>query len=98
MKKRENWTDEETRLLVKLNEAGMGKREIAKIVGHTFAGTRDKLRRIQDCSDNVREAVEIVSRKCLRCRDPFEAEGRFIRICGRCKDLQEWKRAGVLLA
>lgn len=34
---------------------------------------------------------DIVIRNCLRCGNKFEASGKYIRVCGRCKNSEEWK-------
>jgi len=34
---------------------------------------------------------EFVERECLRCRDKFTAEGRYIRVCRRCKNSESWQ-------
>lgn len=31
------------------------------------------------------EKIESVDRKCLKCGEAFVAEGRFIRLCNRCR-------------
>lgn len=36
---------------------------------------------------NGMEEIEIVKRQCLNCDKIFDAVGRFIRMCDRCKNI-----------
>lgn len=33
---------------------------------------------------------DIIVRNCLKCGKTFEARGKFQRVCGRCKNSDEW--------
>ncbi len=38
---------------------------------------------------------EIFIRECLKCGREFRAEGRFNRICNRCKGTEDWRNLRI---
>jgi Zn finger protein HypA/HybF involved in hydrogenase expression len=38
---------------------------------------------------------EIFVRECLKCGREFKAEGRFNRICNRCKSTEDWRNLKI---
>ncbi len=47
-----------------------------------------------EVSKPVSERVHVAkTRKCLKCREPFESEWSGERVCKHCKSLNSWREA-----
>ena len=84
------WTLERVEFLLDMDNNNVHPVTMAKHLGTTRDKTVGKLAKLRSGIDAMPEAQTRVSRGCLCCGRPFEADSRTIRLCDRCKDSQEF--------
>ena len=81
--------DIKARVLQMLVE-GITRRDVAAMVGVKYATVCKFGRALAENEEPPRPApvVERIARRCLCCGREFDAHGRFIRLCIRCKEIE----------
>tara|TARA_R110000787_G_scaffold160652_1_gene274228 strand:- start:680 stop:979 length:300 start_codon:yes stop_codon:yes gene_type:complete len=84
------WTLERVEHLLVMDNSNVHPATMAKHLKTTRRKAVGKLAKLRSGIDAMPELQTSVSRECLYCGRPFEADGRTIRLCGPCKDSQEF--------
>ena len=81
-----SWTAAEDDHLLRYG-AGKGA---AAVLGRTVCAVHSRLEKLQR-GMGPKQATPTTTRKCLRCRTPFESEGAHNFICPQCKTSSAWR-------
>lgn len=91
-----SWSDSEIQALVKMWKEGAKNSDIAKKLNRSPNAVSVKASRIglppKDKITEMKATMKV--RSCLRCRSQFFSDGPGNRICGGCKNTDEWKTGG----
>lgn len=93
-----NWSAAEDARLRQMAASGCTKLEVAHALGRTInaVAARAMAIRVRFFGRNAGRAREdIIRRRCLRCRNPFDARSRFLFVCDLCHGLEEWRGADL---
>lgn len=90
------WNDHDVQNLVRMWRTGMKNSDIARELNRSPNAISVKASRIglppKEHIQNMPPGMKI--RCCLRCRSQFFSEGPGNRICGACKNTDEWRSGG----
>lgn len=91
-----SWTDAEIRSLVDMWQKNEKNSDIAKKLKRSANAISVKASRIGlPPKDKIVEMTSSMKvRSCLRCRSQFFSDGPGNRICGACKNSDDWKTGG----
>lgn len=91
-----SWTDAEIRSLVDMWQKNEKNSDIAKKLKRSANAISVKASRIglppKDKIEEMTSSMKV--RSCLRCRSQFFSDGPGNRICGACKNSDDWKTGG----
>lgn len=91
-----SWSNKEIEDLVRMWREGVKNSDIAKNLKRSPNAISVKASRIglppKDKISDMSSSMKI--RQCLKCRGPFFSDGPGNRICGACKNTDEWKSGG----
>ena len=79
------WTSAEIKTLCRLWAKGKAADEIGKALGRSAGSVRGAAQRHQ-----LGRPGGMPAANCLKCGGLYSPESRFNRICGRCKQQQDW--------
>lgn len=91
-----SWTDTEIQTLVRMWRNNEKNSDIARELGRSANAISVKASRIglppKDKISEMNSTMKV--RCCLRCRSQFFSDGPGNRICGACKNTDDWKSGG----
>jgi len=83
------WTDEDDDVIRDMAAEGSSDSQIAEALERVPRVVARRRRSLNVAAGGGRKADRITERPCIRCRGPFESEGKHHRMCDRCRHIPD---------